>query len=546
MAATAWPTNGHLIADVHRLGYLLDGDVVLDPTFGEGVWWSVWRPRRLSTFHRPSDGSDFRKMPHRDGVFDAAAYDPPYVCASLDTEILTQRGWQTHDHVNVGEPVLTINRDTGAAEWQPLLGADTYPSGGRLVSMAGASHSSLTTPNHRWPVLGKSKALPYQWDRSDAFRADSTVPLAAPLAAPADPKWSDALVEVVAWFWTEGHIELGRDVQAAHAPGRCALIREALRALFGDPVDAFPRTGRTTDGTPRWREALDGHKVVFWLSADAGRLLLEHAPGRVPTHQFLLSLTASQLQLFIDRSLLADGHAATHAGRQVITLGQRNRAAAEAFQFAAILAGWATSLREVTSDPRGSMWLVRLRTRQFLKPSRLRRVDVLVPPDSLVWCPRTPNETWLARRGGTVYFTGNCPGGRRTSTIQGMHTRFGMNATHDDGSALFSTPAELQQIIDDGMTEMVRVVKPRGIILAKCQDYIWSGRLWEGATLTRQHAVSLGCEVVDRLDMVTSPRPQPSTNRDGTPRRQVHARRNLSTLWVLRTPKAASTQEAML
>lgn len=131
-----------------------------------------------------------------------------------------------------------------------------------------------------------------------------------------------------------------------------------------------------------------------------------------------------------------------------------------------------------------------------------------------------------------------CPGGRRTSTLDGFHDRYGMaEGGHTD--PMFTSPAELQQIINDGLTEMVRVVKPTGLVLVKCQDYISSGRLWIGTHHTLTHGLALGCELVDRFEMITSPRPQPTANRDGSPRRQVHARRNLSTLLVLRTPKAA-------
>jgi hypothetical protein len=137
-----------------------------------------------------------------------------------------------------------------------------------------------------------------------------------------------------------------------------------------------------------------------------------------------------------------------------------------------------------------------------------------------------------------------CPGGRKTSTLPGFHDRYGMNeGGHTD--PLFSTPAELQQIINDGLTEMARIVCPRGVVLVKCQDYIWSGKLWIGTHHTLTHAIGLGCELVDRFEMITSPRPQPTTNRDGSPRRQVHARRNLSTLLVLRTPKVRSVQPAL-
>lgn len=132
-----------------------------------------------------------------------------------------------------------------------------------------------------------------------------------------------------------------------------------------------------------------------------------------------------------------------------------------------------------------------------------------------------------------------CPGGRRTSTIKKMHDQYGMNEGGCDDPE-FRTPAELQRIINDGLTEMARVVKPArtmtggGIVLVKCMNYIWSGKLWEGAELIREHARSLGLVVVDRLEMLKAGGPQPANNLDGSPRRQVHASRNLSTLFVLR------------
>lgn len=77
LAAHQWKTNGELIADVAKL-YLSADMVMLDPTYGRGLWWTVWRPDTLVT-HTKVDGYDFRKMPEADGTFDAVAFDPPYV-----------------------------------------------------------------------------------------------------------------------------------------------------------------------------------------------------------------------------------------------------------------------------------------------------------------------------------------------------------------------------------------------------------------------------------------------------------------------------------
>lgn len=137
-----------------------------------------------------------------------------------------------------------------------------------------------------------------------------------------------------------------------------------------------------------------------------------------------------------------------------------------------------------------------------------------------------------------------CPGGRKTSTIQDMHDRYGMaEGGFDDPD--FRTPAELQAIIDAGLTEMYRLVRPstarkldrdrpNGIVLVKCKDYIWSGALWAGTHQTLTHALALGFVLEDRLEHVGEPGPQPTVNPDGSQRGQFHARRNLSTLLVLR------------
>ena len=78
---------------------------------------------------------------------------------------------------------------------------------------------------------------------------------------------------------------------------------------------------------------------------------------------------------------------------------------------------------------------------------------------------------------------------------------------------------------------MHRVVKPTGIVLVKCQDYISSGKFWAGTHHTLTCALDVGFELIDRLEHYGAPRPQPPG------RRQVHARRNLATLFVLRRPR---------
>jgi hypothetical protein len=497
LAATRWPSNAELIRDLaDKLGYLEPDKLTLDPTFGLGIFWKLWRPHpgMLITHHRPDDGLDFRSLPYPDRHFKQIAYDPPY-CVDAETEILTSQGWRTWSTVQEGDLAYTLDHVSGLAEWAPVERKVVLrPEQREVLAMEGSGHSSLTTLDHRWPIIRRSGTRAFA--TSETLRSDDVVPTAAPYPAPIDPKYSDAFVELVAWFWTEGTLDRGRagipsnygNIVQSHVvnDANCARIRAAFTAEFGADHGPFPRLGRIADGTPRWREAVDGHKAVFWFSSDLGALLTAEAPGRVPTFDFLRSLTTAQLELFIMISLMADGH--TRAGRAA--LGQKSRAAAEAFQFACILSGRSTSIHRRSDD---HMWTVTVKRRQRFKPSR--NSPSRSSHRGLMWCVTTCNGTWLARRHGTVYFTGNCSeGGAATSTMRDYAERYGRDTV---ASAAFA----VQLLVNDGLTEMWRLIDEGGVVLVKVMDYIWNADLWLGTHWTTTWAIELGFVVEEELRM---------------------------------------------
>lgn len=121
------------------------------------------------------------------------------------------------------------------------------------------------------------------------------------------------------------------------------------------------------------------------------------------------------------------------------------------------------------------------------------------------------------------------PGGRDKSTVGEFNDRFGLHTTPPK-------PDENQQKMNAGLTEVARVVKPRGFVLVKCMDYVNGGKLWLGTHHTLTHGLSIGLELFDRLEHVGRTGPQSQT-------RQVHARRNLSTLFVFRKSRAVLIPE---
>jgi len=161
-------------------------------------------------------------------------------------------------------------------------------------------------------------------------------------------------------------------------------------------------------------------------------------------------------------------------------------------------------------------------------------------PTTLVCSDLTPKgDAMLARHfGGFMRADFTClPFADNTFQAVVFDPPYRLNGTPDrdfmDYRYGIGAPARWQdrmQLIYDGLRECVRVTVPGGFLLAKCQNQVCSGKVrWQVDEISRRAWVH-GMEKVDQLEFLTHPRPQPGD------RRQLHARRNHSTLLVFSKP----------
>lgn len=336
-------------------------------------------------------------------------------CLSEDTEILTRRGWLSYTELTTDDEALTLDHRTGLSAWQPVLAINTFDVIDEpMLRIEQRGHSSLSTMDHRWPVI--KQGLRVSGDRrrvvtSRELTTSDRVPTAAPLAdLPTQAKHSDAFVELVAWFWTEGSVH-NRDkdqrrrwaqiTQSDRVNSANVLsIRRALTELYG-PAQAIDRNDPRPKRFPAWTESVDEHQQVrFMLNHEASEELLEVVEGRdkIVRTDFVHTLTKAQLDLFIEKSVAADGHTYASGGQ---ILHQKVEARLDAFELACILSGRAVRRYSHTNG-----YAIRILTNRVFQPVRSADPEV-VPYTGVVWCPTTANGTWLARRNGTVFYTGN-------------------------------------------------------------------------------------------------------------------------------------------
>ena len=350
--------------------------------------------------------------------------DANHWCVDENTEALCKdRGWVNHSDLHVGDMVRTLNHGTGLAEWQPVLDlyrADVVDEPMRRFESR--THSSVTTLNHRWPVLrprweNKTKTMAREWTTTEQLVARHSIITGASSAdQPTERVHHDALVEIAAWFWTEGSIGAGDRVTIAQShtrnPERVARIGRALTSLFGERSEVL----RGSDG-PAWRSgtqlnttSFGGPITVFYLNKEASEVLLAVAPGKRVSLSFVQDMTNEQLETFIDVSCQADGH---HYRSGQLDVWQSDPRALDAFEMAVVLSGRAASRQPAHQDGTTVRAQRALAVRPVKAAEEAERkgfvgaTDDVIPYTGVLWCPVTPNATWLARRNGRTFFTGN-------------------------------------------------------------------------------------------------------------------------------------------
>ncbi len=119
-------------------------------------------------------------------------------------------------------------------------------------------------------------------------------------------------------------------------------------------------------------------------------------------------------------------------------------------------------------------------------------------------------------------------GGHATSTIGEMNARYGMLHVEKNPQLQWE-----RQILP-GVTEARRLLKPGGLLWFKCMSYVTGGRVYWFAKLALPALDERCFDLVDEFILDGKPGPQPTMNRDGSARCQVHARNAHSFLMIAR------------
>jgi len=348
-------------------------------------------------------------------------------CVDAETECLTKRGWKKYWEIEEDDEIYVFNPQTGHGEWSPLLRLNVQEEySGPMYVLKNKNIDAFVTPNHRWLVgstNGHFRGGKWKFLQTPELNTDDFIPSVAPIDGVECSEYDDALVELIGWIVTEGAYYLKKvdghtypEIlihQSIANERNCDRIEKCLRQLgihFTVRHDSRP---------------CRNHPIRIWtIRGEWAKRIMGQFPDKRPGYEFITSLPRRQLILLAEAMLLGDGRwfGMNPPHKNIsIEFFSSDKELINQFQMILTLAGFASSNGIVPhyetsffkgnhrSERYGDCLRVTCKRTGKIGIRNLRdhgdfmQVDYKGP----IWCPTTTTGTWVAKRNGKVYITGN-------------------------------------------------------------------------------------------------------------------------------------------
>lgn len=343
-------------------------------------------------------------------------------CTDFETEILTSEGWKHYDEVSIGDEILAYSPDSNTIVRDTINDVMVYEGEFDTVEFKSQTFSAVTTSNHRWICDEKSsnhKRRIVVRDTSWISRLKSGT---SPIIRVADndfsdnPDYSDSELKLYGWYLTDGyghskpyHVRL---YQSANHP-------KGLR-VYTDMIDTISRLG--IDFTDKERNA--GYHEVYLKKCAVTEKMLNLFPDRKITVEFINKLSQRQANILINAFVDGDGTTSATHTRSVV-FGDKDQASL--FQMLCFIGGFASSCI-TTSAAKANEWIQNHNKKYTsisntdivhinrdyhnvsiykVRRAQICKSNVTYTKSKGVWCVSTNTHSWIARRNGFVYVTGN-------------------------------------------------------------------------------------------------------------------------------------------
>jgi len=312
-------------------------------------------------------------------------------CVTPDTEILTFNGWKRYDEVEKGEAIWSMDLKTEKIGKDEIKKINIYDFDGYLIKLSNRSQEQLLTPNHR---VIRTK---YNSKELVVSKAEELLGFNSPIYFPVarenvneDFDIGDEELKLYPWIISEGTIDWGERVgreritifQSPRTNKEyCNEIESILNNLNIPFSSTFIESG-FGKGVNRYRL---GRSISKELVKTVGKTEL---PMNI-----LRRCSPRQIKLFINEYIKGDG------SKERPRIYTKDKQIKDDFQALCAICGYGS---RVYLNKNG-VFVINIHKNQNQSITKKEKVKY----KGKVWCPTTTTSTWIARRNGNVFITGN-------------------------------------------------------------------------------------------------------------------------------------------
>jgi len=332
-----------------------------------------------------------------------------YACVDQETECLTSEGWKKYNEIKKGMLLAQYDVKTQRASWGICKKVFSYEvCDQEMIYPKNRNIQMLLTPNHRTVIFKRSSGYDRKWKTkpmiisANELRPGHGIPISAKWDYKGIEPYSIYWAELMGWYVAEGHENHNSPWFVEIYQSRAVNLKKAERIKW-----LLKKVGADFDDVhiSRIYHGRDATMSAFQVRGFASIFLRQHLPQKKIPHDILL-WSDRLLKSFLKGIVGGDGSIRYDDGR--ISFVQNDIYTLNMVQAIAFRLGYAVKMSR--RKKRTKTQNIYFTKKKFISlrgtNGSIKEIDKELY-SGIIWCPHTITGTWVARRNGRVFITGN-------------------------------------------------------------------------------------------------------------------------------------------
>jgi DNA modification methylase len=341
---------------------------------------------------------------------DKCAYKHP-ACVDTETECLTHLGWKKKTDLIIGENIISFNLESRILEWDTLDNIVSYDViNEEIISVEGRHLSMRLSKNHRSIYSNSYNQQALRIKNAEDLCQSDSIPCAAPLLNKNYiTNISENEAKFLAWLISEGNVRYRRDGSAwglfiNQSTDVNRPFVEKIRTLLGDMHLRFTYHEKKSNYTYKGKTQIKTC-ATFYIPDKGNEVFMNRIVSLIGKDKSIPISLLRHSNEIIKEFLFTFREGDGSKGERFV-IQQKSKKSLDILQAMGCILGYDAYIH-YGKNGKGSSVEFTKKNHKLLRNTGSLLENIFYT--GTLWCPVVnKNKTFLARRNGRVFITGNC------------------------------------------------------------------------------------------------------------------------------------------